>query len=308
MNLGNAFNQIMVLFLIMLVGAAAKKFRAVDDSLQKNITDFIFNVSLPALLISSMRFEFSQELLKSSVILFLVSIGLYVLSTVFAFVIVRFIKADELSKKIYRFILIFSNIGFMGYPVVDAIYGHKGLFYTAIFNITYNFYVWTMGIFIISSRTEDKKIGLKNVINPGTVAIIIGLLMFIFSIPLPKPIVSMLDMVGNTTTPLSMILIGFMLANFSIKKAFASPMVFVMAMFRLIIIPLIFLLILKPFISDSLVFDVPVILMAMPAAAITAMFAEKFGGDTYLASQNVFITTLLSVITIPLMVYILNVL
>jgi len=306
MNLYNVFNQILILFSILILGIIIKRVKVVSDEFEKDLTDFILKVSQPALVINSMSFEFSSDVLLKSGQVLLFSFITYGLSIMAALGITKAMKFDEAKKSVYKFVLIFSNVGFMGYPVVNSIYGAKGVFYTAIFNLVYMLLVWTLGIIIISGEEINMKSMLPKLINPGTVSIVIGFTLFVFSIKLPAAIASTINMIGSLTTPLSMILVGLILGSFSIKKAFKDMMVFFISFLRLVVIPLAVLLIFFSFVKDPLVLGVLVIMCAMPAASSTAIFAGKYGGDTYTASQTVFITTLFSAATIPVIVYILS--
>jgi predicted permease len=153
---------------------------------------------------------------------------------------------------------------------------------------------------------KEKGFKLKDLINPGIVSLVVGFLMFLFSIKLPAPVSNAISLVGSTTTPMSMVLIGIILAEESIVRAFTDIKVFAMSFVRLIVVPFISLLVLKQFVNNPLVLGVPVMVAAMPAGTVTAMFAEKYGTDTYAASQSIFISTLFSIVTIPIMVYIIG--
>lgn len=295
----NVFNQILVLFLIVLVGAAARRFNAVGEQFNKYLNDFILKISIPAQILSSMRMKYSTQMLENAAITFVISVVAFGLSIGFAYFVTWALRIKDDRKNIFRFMLIFSNVGFMGYPVTRSIFGSGGIFYASIFNLTFTLVVWTAGVIIINGGRKGNSISFRNVINPGTISIAIGLFLFISSINLPSPILDSIDMLGNTATPLSMILIGFMLGNLSIKQAFSSPMVFLISLLRLIVIPLIFMAILKPFVKDSLIMGVSVIMTAMPAASIMQIFTGKYGGDEYISSQCIFISTLLSMFTIP---------
>lgn len=306
MDLYNVFNQILIIFLILIVGFAAKKLKAVSDGFCKDLAGFVSNIALPALIIGSLNYEFSQDRLNMSIRLFIISIIIYGLSILLAYILPSVLKIESSKKGIFMFMTVFSNVGFMGYPVANAIYGSEGVFYTAVFVLTFNILVWTVGVAMIKNGRDKNALTLKSVINPGTVAVLIGFSIFIFSIKVPMPIASVLDMIGSMTTPLSMFYIGAMLAGASIKQLFSSPIVFEMSIIRLILLPLLFLLILKPFVSQKMLLGLSIIMTAMPAAANTAIFAGLYDGDIYTASQSVFISTLLSVATIPVIAYLLN--
>jgi len=306
MNIYNIFNVILILFLILIVGVIAKRFNAVSEEFNKGLIDFIMNVSLPALIINSMNYEFSAQMLSNGGILILLFAVIYGLSIVLAVAVTRLFKIKIPEKNVYQFMLVFPNVGFMGYPIINAVYGQQGVFYTAIYNLPINLLLWTIGIIIMSDGKEENKFTPKSLVNPCTIAVLAGIILFASSIKLPSPIMSTIEMIGSTTTPLSMILVGFILANSSLRKVFSKPMVFIMSLIRLVAMPLLFLIILRPFISDPLILGVPVVISAMPGAANAVVFAGKFEGDSYTASQTVFISTMLSVITIPLIVYIIG--
>jgi predicted permease len=307
MVLSNVFNQILVLFLILIIGIIAKRFNAVSESMSKGLTGIILNISLPALIINSMRFDFSPETLLKSGKMFLISTIIQVACMVIAVPVTRLFKIQGTKRNVFQFMLVFSNVGFMGYPVINAIYGAQGVFYTALYNLSFNALCWTFGIMIISNKKENS-ISFKNLINPGIISILIGFAVFVFSIKLPAPVASTLEMLGSMTTPLSMLMIGFILSDLSIKQTFSDPMVFIMSVFRLLIIPLFFLWVLKLFLSDQVLLGVSVVMAAMPAAANTAIFASKYDSDAYTASKCIFVSTFLSIATIPLITYLIQVL
>ncbi|MBU3111371.1 AEC family transporter [Clostridium lacusfryxellense] len=189
----------------------------------------------------------------------------------------------------------------MGYPVLESIYGGIGVFYAAIFNIPFNILVWTVGVMLFTGEKDFKSMR-KTLANPALVAVFIGIILFIFSIKLPIPIENSLKIVGSTTTPISMIIVGSMLAEMKFKDAFSNVSVYYAAIVRLLIVPMIIYVTLKILKVDEFLINICVILEAMPAAVMAAIIAEKYGGDSLLASQCIFITTIVSGITIPIII------
>ncbi|MCX7903197.1 MAG: AEC family transporter [Caloramator sp.] len=303
MDVSRIFNQVLVLFFIMIVGYIARKKGIIEKSLNKGITELILNITLPFMIVSSFNYEFSKEMLLNAAKLYVISFVLHLSLALISKYI--FYKYDENEKSVLRFALIFSNCGFMGYPVVESVFGKIGIFYTAIFNINFNIFIWTIGVMLFNSKGEKQSIK-KAFLNPGLISVIIGLILFIFSIKLPLALQKTLEMVGSTTTPLSMIIIGSMLAEVEFKKLFNDKKLYYVTFLRLIAIPLITLAILKFLNYSSILLGIPVLIMAMPAAANTALFAEKYQADTNLASRCVFLTTILSTLTIPLVMLLLN--
>lgn len=307
-DMRDVFNQILVLFIVLIVGYIAKKVKAVKGQVEQGLIGLMLNVTVPALIINTMQFEFTVETLIKLGQVFFYCVIAYIISTILALLIPRMLKVkDESKRKVFEFLLIFSNSGFMGYPVIGAIFGDTGVFYAVICNLAFTIFQWTVGVMIMSSDGK-KNINLKSFINPGVISTIIGLLIFVFSIKLPGPIASSLDMIGSMTTPLSMLIVGFTLAGESLNRIFLSPVVYLMSFLRLIFMPVLLLLILRPFVHDSLVLGVITLIFAMPVATMTSIFASKYQRDVYTASQSVFISTLLSVVSIPALVYIMKLL
>lgn len=294
--------QVMVLFLIMVVGYISRKKGFLNKQVNRSLSELLINVTLPFMIISSFNFNFSRDMLNIGVRLFLTSIIIHGV----LFVLGRFIykKFEEDEAKVLWFITVFSNCGFMGYPVVESIYGKIGMFYAALFNIPFNVLMWTAGVFIFSGR-GDKNSLKKALLNPGIVSVLIGLMIFIFSIKLPLPIIKTLELVGSMTTPLSMIIIGSTLADAKVKSIFEGHSVYVGTVVRLILIPLVVLFILKGVGVKEFYLSIPVIITSMPAAANTVIMAEKYGGNSEYASKVVFLSTIISVITIPLILMLL---
>lgn len=298
----NVINQVIILSLVMIVGIYARKKNIITKEANKSLSDLLVNITLPFLLVSSFNYSYSKDMLTKAKIIFIYSVIIHLIlifaSKLFA------LRYPERSKKVLRFITIFSNSGFMGYPVLEGLFGKIGIFYGAIFNIPFNIFMLSVGVMIYTGKKDLKT--LKGVLmHPGIIATLIGLIMFIFSIKLPYPIYTTLNIVGSMTTPLAMLIVGAMLAEVKLKEIFQGSIVYYASFIRLMVVPFITLIILKLLHADKLLMQISVITEAMPAAVLASVFAEKYGADTVLASRSVFITTILSMITIPIIVMVL---
>lgn len=292
----------------MLIGYGAKKLKYISNTLNEGLSNLVMKVTLPAMIIKSMQFEFSRDLLFDSMQMILVSIFVYAIAIGTSYGFPKLLGVEGKKRDIFQFILIFSNVGYMGYPIVNAIYGELGVFYTALYNIPFNFFLLTFGVHVMSRSNDKEKTKIqyrKVLLSPGIIAVVTGFTLFLLSIELPPTIFQTLDSLGNTTTPLSMLIIGSLLADIPIKKVFREEKLFSLAIARLILLPAIIMAILYTFGFRGLALGIPVVITAMPAAANTAVFATLYNSDHYLASKSVFITTLLSLITIPLLTFIL---
>jgi len=295
-------NQVLILFVLILIGYIARKLDVIKESFNEALSDLVIYISLPSMLITSLNYPYSPDMFMSSLKFILYSFVYYFVIYILSFAFLKFIKDEEKIKAIYQFMILFSNVGFMGYPVVNAVYGRMGVFYTAIYNLPFNLLLWTLGIYVINGK-EKKVSFLKNAFNIGSVSVILGFLLFSLSIKLPEPIFKALELLGNTTTPISMVFIGALLGNVSFKSI-VDLKLFYLCFIRLLLLPALTFFILFALIGNSnpYMVGIPTLIAAMPAAANTAIFAEKFGGDPLLASKGIFLTTFFSIFTIPAVV------
>lgn len=304
--------QVFILFLLIIVGYIVKKRGIVTDKINREISSLVLGILLPAFLLKSMNFSFSLEVLIQSGTLVAISFSVYALTILLSFVVTYLLKEKDMRKDIFQYILAFSNVGYMGYPVIDAILGAEGVFLAAIYNLSFSVLVWTYGIFVMK-RTPDRLKGkhyettlwqkVRGAFNPCLIAVSLGFILFLFSIELPYPIFRSLELLGNTASPLSMMFIGFILAEVPFKEVYTDLNAFVVSLVRLIVFPVMVLVILKTMGFTGMLIKVPVIITAMPAAANTAIMAARYENDYKLGSKVIFISTLISIITIPLIVF-----
>lgn len=293
------FNEVIILFLIMVVGFAAKKFNIINDETRRKLSEMLIYITMPCLIIISFNFEFSKEMLYNACIVLIFAAGIHIFSILLGMLIYNRYPYDV--KKVLKFITVYTNCGFMGLPVLEGLFGKQGVFYGSIYNAVFNISVWTNGIMIFTGNKASGTLK-RALINPGIIAVIMGMAIFLFSAELPYPLFKALEMVGSMTTPVSMIIIGSFLADSDFKKIFSGFDVYYGSAVRLVLIPVVTLVVLKIIGLREDLLGPCVTLVAMPAAANTVIFAEMYGGDTELASRCIAISTLLSVITIPLVV------
>ncbi|PRR77037.1 putative transporter YfdV [Clostridium liquoris] len=293
-------NQVVVLCLIMLFGLYARKKEYIKEYTVKNLTDILVNITLPCLILSSFNMEFSTELWTRVKLIFIYSLIIHIFLAIISKLF--FIKYDENKKKILRFVTIFSNFGFMGYPIAESIYGKIGVFYASIFGIPFNIILLTYGVFLFSEEAKDN-LKIRNIVmQPGILFVVIGTVIFLFSIKLPIPINKTINMVGSMTTPLSMMIVGASFAGTSLMSMLKDFKLYYISFIRLLIVPFITYLLLRFIKADDYLLKLCVILEAMPAAAMTTVFAEMYNSDRIFSAKCVFVTTVLSIFTIPLVI------
>ena len=291
--------EIMSLFLIILIGVYGEKRNIISDEVNEGLRKILLEITLPLLIINSFNFTFEEGMKGNVIIAFIYSIAFFIIGIIISHIFLIIIKGEK--KKILHFANIFSNCGFIGFPIINSLFGAEGMVYGSIFNTIFNVFLWTYGIMIFSNKiTKDN---IKNVIlNPSIIAVYIGISMMLFNIKLPSFILESTKLVGNMTAPISMIIIGVMLAKVNIKDIFKEPSVYYGALIKLVIIPCI-LYIIKLFLKDnSTIINTAILIQAMPAGAMTTIFSANFNKEKEYSTIVVFISTLLSVITIPIIV------
>ena len=298
MDLSVIVNGVISLFLIILVGVYAAKKRIITKEINKGLTNILLKITLPCLVVSSFIFDLSDELKDNIIRCFIYSPLVLIISIVISYILLIPIKGEK--KIIIQFANVFSNCGFIGFPIVFSIYGNEGVIYASIFNLFFTAFLWTYGVILFNGKVKREDIK-KVLLNPAIVAVFIGLIIMIFGFDIPSVLSSTLDLVGNMTSPLSMIIVGVILGNAKIISYLKDKTIYYSAFLKLIIMPCILILISRLLKDTSLVIKTLIIVTAMPAAAMTSILAESFDKESEYSAVIVFITTLFSVITFPIL-------
>lgn len=305
MNFMTIFNQVLVLFLLIIIGFAASKKKLIDDYGTKQLSTVVLYITLPALIIRSMQFDFSMQLLGESAAMVGISAITYTTLIALSYLLVRLTGAKNREKDVLQASMIFPNVGFMGYPIVFAVFGETGVFYTALFNMLFDLLMWTVGVHILSRSsdiTDETSHFRKALLNPGTLAVITGFSLFVFGIKLPQAADRTLEYLAGATTPIAMVTVGAILSRTNIKSIFTNKGLLITAALKMIVLPLLVVGALNLSGLTGYFRSIPAIIIAMPVAANVAILSARYDSDYSLASQSVFLTTLISLITIPLVV------
>ena len=296
-NISVVGNQVIILFVLIAVGFICNKTKLIGKTTVKQLTDFVLYIVTPCVIINSFSRPFEKELLTSLLITFGLSFLSFFINIFLANLLIR--DKIESKKKVLKYGAVFSNAGFMAIPLQQAILGDIGVFYGAVFIAVFNILNWTYGIMLMSG--DKKYISLKKIfINPGIIGTAIGITLFLLPFNLPSVIGKPIEYFAALNTPLPMVIIGFHLADANLNiKGFST---YFSIIFRLIISPLIILGLLVGLKVEKNIVLTLISATSAPFAASNTMFAEKFGGDTKLSAALVSITTLLSIITMPVIV------
>ena len=293
----NVLEKMIPLCICMAFGYIARKLKILDDKLSSGLSTLLLQMILPCLVFASMQREFSAELFEDGMLLLLVSFLLHGVGYVFAVVLCRLVRVPKKQRPVWYFMMIFPNVAYMGLPVLEAVLGSESLFFGAMNNISFNTVLFSFGSGIISGKREKPR--LRQFVNPTLIATALGFLCFVASVRIYSPLMDGLKLIGGMTTPVSMIIIGGLLAKGGFIGIFKDYRLLAASAARLLVFPVIVFFVLRIFMNPEQT-AVLTLLMAMPAAAVTAIFAERYDGDTQTASVMVFVTTLLCVLTLPL--------
>ncbi len=292
-------NLQILLFLLMALGILIKKVGIITDENRKSFSGLLLNVVLPCNIVNSFLGDnpISSEFFKNCILALVLSL----LIQIFITWISRFLfwKAKKERKSVMRYGVICSNSSFIGLPVAEELYGSLGVLYTSIFQIPIRFTMWTAGLSLFT-EVDRKEAFHKLIKYPCIISVFIGFLLMLLPISLPTVITDTIASVSKCTTPLSMFVIGAILADADMKTMFSKE-AFYFTFWRLLGLPLFIWAVLKPFHLDPLLISISVIMSGMPAGSTTSILADQFGGDSMFAAQVTFVSTLFSMATIPLL-------
>jgi predicted permease len=248
-----------------------------------------------------MQIPFDSQVMADSARISIVTLVIFAALAILSFPLAKSLRVSKTKQYLIMFMLLFGNTGFIGLPVIKALYGTDALFYAAIVEVINDILLFTVGIMLIQLSAGAKlRMDPKQIISPGLVGVFIGLILFLLNIQLPEVIASPIAMVGNATTPQTMFVIGGQLASLKLKEIAGDWKVYGVIFIRLLVIPLIALAIVRLCMGEfTLLEKVIVISFAMPAAAASAIFSQQYKGEEAFATKSVLMTTVCSILTIP---------
>lgn len=310
MNFSALLTIIATLFLLMACGFFARKRNIIDDVASKRLSTLIIKIGQPLMIISALvEAEFSYENLTDGLIIVALGMVLHTLMAVMAFVLCKgFRDLDE--RKITEFSLVFTNTGFIGFPIMEALFGPKGLFLASFYVISFHLFLWSWGIAILARKRSDIKLTVKKIfINLGSVPCLIGVLLYMAVIPFPNFVIpafvsKFMMYLSNLCTPISVLITGALLATRTPRQIFGSKKIYYFSAMKLIVIPLIVCVIAKLIGLPEYLILFATVEAALPSAATITMFSEMYGLNAGYASQTVGTSSLLSVGTLPLVLLI----
>lgn len=292
--------QVAELFILIGLGALGAKTGLLRPEGKQTLSNLLVNLVVPAMIINSYRMEFSAEILHNLMAAFALS----TLSILLGLIITLLFTARSRDSRtpIFRFAGVFSNAGYMGLPLISALFGSEGLLYASAFFTMFNLLLWTVGYSMVSGSSDPKAVVKSLAHAPAIYAVLVGLAIYLLQIPIPALLAQPISLLGAMNTPLSMLITGMLIAAGDLKSIVCSRPIWKLAAVRMLVIPALCLgaFALLGLFRFGMAAQVVLLLECCPAAAITSVFAVQFGHDEQFAAGCVVLTTLLSILTLPL--------
>lgn len=297
MDIMQITEQMFVFFLLILAGYGINRAGLMDQDLSKRLTALLIKVTIPCMILASVanrsHFADLRELLYTLIVFSLMNLA----APFAAFLLVKGLGIQE-NRRIFQFMLMLTNSAFLGFPVVQAVFGDIGLVYASIFLIPNNFLMFLYGE---SLFMDEKKTNWKKLLHPPILASLVACILCVANVRQPQVISSAFQCLGEITTPLAMLIIGSSLADIPWRGMLCERYIIRYTIAKMFVVPILYYVILSYILHDSIVVSAGVILMAMPPASNAVIFAEAHGKNTGLCSRLIFITSLISIFSIPLL-------
>ncbi len=326
--------NVAIMFVMLIPGIIIKKMNMIPEGFGKGISNLVLNIAQPALILFAYLDCSDRDILTDSLVVLLLSFAAHLIFSVTALCLFR--KCPDGKRRLLRLATIFSNAAFMGIPLISAVYAGtpyagRATIYASIYNITFNLFLWSLGVGICTKDRDDDNDGvldprivhkkksaspLKALYHPATVAAVLGIIALALNLKAELPAVfgessilnDSLEMLKGLVAPLSMVVLGIRLADINLKGFFGDTGMYLSLALRHLVLPLavsgaIILLRLAGLPVSNEIFTVTLILAATPSASSATMFAEKFDCDAAYASRIVAVSTIISIATMPVVLY-----
>lgn len=296
MSFFDTLAQMLVILFAVVCGYAANRMGILGGKTDQAICRLILTITMPAMTIAAV--SSGDSLPEPSVVWSVLGISVifYAVEAAFALVIPRLLGGTPGQKGVWRYTMVFSNVAFIGYPVIGSLFGEEALLYAVILVLPFNLLTYTLGPLLL---TGAKRFSLRQVFSPAVVASFVSLVLTLCRVRLPALVSEMLDFVGDLTIPLSLLFVGSLLAGLSLGRMLLSPRLWLLSVVRLLVLPAVLCCLLRALNVEPLLLGVAVVQMAMPAAVNGSLLCMEYGGDAECMAQATFLTTLASILTIP---------
>lgn len=304
MDITVVFRQMAIMLLMLCVGVASARAGVVDMETNRRLSRFAMAVPQSATIIASaMNMDAGMSVGK---VLGVLGVGcvMYAVLTALGLAVPRLARIRKEDRNVYSFLTIFGNVGFMGFPLVGALFGNTAVFYAALLCVIFNLLCFTLGVGLISGG-RDGRFTWRKLLTAPLISSAAAVAIIFLPIRWPEPVREAVTQIGNMILPLSMIIVGASLGEQKLRDVFLDWRLYLFAPVRLLLAPVVLWAVMGLFVRDGLLLNVVTVLGGTPAAAVCAMLSIQYGANEKLATRTVFLTTVLSLGTIPLVCWLL---
>lgn len=288
-----------VLFIYIFVGFLAAKFKIIDDDTVKKVNKVLLYIGQPAMIISSVLDTKIVMDIGDVVLLFCLAMIMQILLLLFGFVFTPVFVRKKADRGLFKFMIAFGNTGFMGIPVITALFGDDAAFLASICLIPFFIFVYSVGIILLRGKAKGEKMNFSFLLNPALTSTFIAIVLFFAKLPIPREVMDAASGLAGMLIPVSMVIIGANLGMSAFSDFYADLRMYALSFVKLIVSPILMFFICRLFITNEVFLGVIVVSAAMPVAVLASMLSTEYGTDVRVASRGVFVSTLLSLITIP---------
>ncbi|WP_434309792.1 AEC family transporter [Hominifimenecus sp. rT4P-3] len=298
-----SLEKIAEMFLILVMGIVLYRCGLITSDMNRRMSNLLLMFVAPFLVFSSYQMEFTSELLYGWLQTFILTILSFILTIFMTRVIIR--KRPGYDRDLERICIIYSNCGYIGLPLLNALFGQQGVFYMTVYMTVFNILVWTQGVMLISGK-KDFRQALRNLLSPMVIGVLLGVICFFGRIHLPDILLNPMRSIGEMNTPLAMLVAGASLAETDIKKMLKKYSIYWISLVKLVFCPLLFFICAVWFRASELPFMTVFLGAACPVGTTGTLFALRYGRDNAYATELLAVSTVFSIFSIPLMILVKN--
>lgn len=312
MSITIVLQQMVIIFILIGIGMILYRSKMLSEETSKQISGIIINVTNPALLICSAFDDGPKVSLRELSIAFVSYAAVFALLIVIGFLIPCLLRVPKRLHYTYQMLTIFGNVGFIGIPLASAVLGSESLIFVSIFNLLFNLLIYTFGMSMLHRaaagqaadtdsipRHNSASGRLQKLVNAGTISAVFTIVFYLGDFHVPVVISSTLSYTGRATTLLSMLVLGVSVAQMAPKDIFSHPRLYLFTLLRQILVPIGCVILLRGLIDNKLILNTMLLMVAVPAANMPLMIAKQMDMDTESISQGIILTTVLSLVTVP---------
>jgi predicted permease len=306
MALGEILNSLIIILIMIAPGFILGKLKIFQKVFFSGLSFFIINLCVPSLIIHSMQIEYTPVLMEGLAKTFLFWLPMLVFSAILALIFSKMFSANKKETVLTMSMLMISNTGFVGIPLINQLYGEESLFFASACEIVGDLFLFSIVFIIISMASgKETKIDFKSMLlNPPIIALVIGIILFVTNTTLPSFLGTPISYFSTATTPLALFVLGSQLSEIKLKDFFCDKRIYFICFLRLIIMPIIAFVMVRIIFKDTSLFStVFIMMMGMPAASITVIFAQSSNCDVDFATKGVLLSTAFCLLTLPIFAY-----